>query len=71
MAPILMGPNWSLPFHMSTDALDKTIKVVLREKEENKPYAIYLINTNLTLLELNYIVIEKEFTTTIYFINKL
>jgi hypothetical protein len=28
-APILRGPNWSLSFHISTDALDSTIGVIL------------------------------------------
>jgi hypothetical protein len=29
MAPILKGPNWTLPFHISTDAFDTTIEGVL------------------------------------------
>ena len=28
--PILRGPNWSLPFHISSDASDITIGAVLR-----------------------------------------
>jgi len=27
--PILRGPNWALPFHISSDASDTTIEVVL------------------------------------------
>jgi hypothetical protein len=31
--PILRGPNWSLPFHISMDASDTTLGVVLGKKE--------------------------------------
>jgi hypothetical protein len=30
--PVLRGPNWSLPFHISTDASDTTLRVVLGKK---------------------------------------
>jgi hypothetical protein len=62
----LRGPNWSILFHISTDTSDTTIGVVLGQKEEQCPYAIYYINKNLTLAENNYTVIEKEFLTVVY-----
>ena len=70
MAPILRGPNWSLPFHISIDASDTTIGGVLGQKEGQEPYAIYFISKNLTSAELNYIVTEKEFLEVVYSINK-
>jgi hypothetical protein len=58
--PILRGPDWSFPFHISTDASDTTIGVVLGQQEEScKPYAIYFISKNLTPTELNYTVTKK------------
>ena len=68
--PILRGPNWTLPFHISTDASDSTLGVVLGQKEGQQHYAIYFINKNLTPVELNYTVMEKEFLTVIYAIKK-
>lgn len=57
--PMLPGPNWSLPFHISTDASDTTIGVVLGQKEDQITHAIYFISNNLTPTECNYTVIEK------------
>jgi hypothetical protein len=58
--PVLRGPNWKLPFHISTDASDISIGVVLGQEEDKKPYAIYFIRKNLTPAELNYTVTEKR-----------
>ena len=52
--PILHGPQWELPFHISSDTPNTAIGVVLGQEENKKPYAIYFISKNLTLVELNY-----------------
>jgi hypothetical protein len=39
--PVLGGPNWTLPFHISTDASDTAIGGVLGQKEDQQSYAIY------------------------------
>ena len=33
-APILRGPNWTLPFHIHTDASDKAVGTTLGQLEE-------------------------------------
>eukprot|EP00253_Pinus_taeda_P034203 PITA_34203 len=68
--PILRGPDWTLPFHISSDASDTAIGAVLGQEENNLPYAIYFISKNMTPAELNYTVTEKEFLAVIYAINK-
>lgn len=70
IAPVLLGPNWELPFHISTDASETTIGTVLRQEEDKNPYAIYYISKNLTSTELNYTVREKESLIVVYAINK-
>ena len=70
MAPILRGPDWSFPFHISTDAFDTAIGGVLGQKEGKASYAIYFIRKNLTAAKLNYTVTEKEFLAVVYSINK-
>jgi hypothetical protein len=70
-APILRGPNWDFPFHISSDASDTAIGVVLGKQEDKEPYAIYYISKNMAPSELNYIVTEREFLAVVYAINKL
>ena len=57
--PILRGPNWALPFHISSDASGTAIGVVLGQKDGQAPYAVYYIRKNLAPAELNYTVTEK------------
>ena len=46
------------------------VGVVLGQPEDKKPYAIYYIRKNLTPVELNYTVTEKEFLAVVHTINK-
>ena len=69
-APILRGPNWALPFHIHTDALNKAIGAALGQVEEKLPYAIYFVSKNLSKGELNYTVTEKELLAVVHFLNK-
>eukprot|EP00253_Pinus_taeda_P035367 PITA_35367 len=69
-APILRGPNWALPFHIHTDALNNAIGVALRQVEEKLPYAIYFVSKNLSKAELNYIVTKKELLAIVHSLNK-
>jgi hypothetical protein len=68
--PILRGPNWALPFHISTDASDTAIGASLGQKENLMTYAIYFISKNLTPAELNYTVTEKEMLAVVHAVNK-
>jgi hypothetical protein len=68
--PILRGPDWALPFHISSDASNTTIGALLGQEENHLPYAIYFISKNMSPVVLNYTVIEKEFLAVIYVINK-
>ena len=65
-APILRGPNWVLPFHIYTDALNKAIGASLGQIDEHLPYAIYFIRKNLSKVELNYMVTEKELLVVVH-----
>ena len=62
MAPILRGLDWSLPFHISTDASDTAIGGVLGQKEGQAPYAIYYIRKNSTTVELFISLLKNNFS---------
>ena len=59
VAPILKGPDWSLPFHISTDASNMAIRGFLGRKEGQASYSIYFISKNITHAKLNFNVTEK------------
>lgn len=65
----MRGPNWKLPFQISTDASDTALGAILGQKDLI-PYAIYYTSKNLTPTELNYTVTEKEFLVVFHAINK-
>jgi hypothetical protein len=68
--PMLRGPIWSLPFHICTDASDIALGVVLGKRENQIPYAIYFVSKNLSPVEVNYTVTEKELLVVFHAINK-
>ena len=41
---VLQGPNWSLPFHISTNASDTALGFVSGQKEDQITHAIYFIS---------------------------
>jgi len=65
----LREPNWSLHFYISIDSLDTSLGVVLGQKDLTH-YAIYYTSKNLSPIELNYTITEKEFLAVIHAINK-
>lgn len=67
--PVLRGPNWTLPFRISTDASDIVVGASLGQKEDGSTYAIYFISKNLTPAEFNYTVTEKEMLAIIHAVN--
>ena len=69
-APIIRGPNWALPFHISSNTSDTAIGAVLGQQDGQEPYAVYYISKNLALAELNYTITEKDFLSIVYSINK-
>nr|GEU58788.1 reverse transcriptase domain-containing protein [Tanacetum cinerariifolium] len=59
-APILISPNWDLPFELMCDASDFAIGAVLGQRHEKHFRAIHYASKTLTDAESNYTTIEKE-----------
>ena len=67
---VLRGPNWSIPFHMSIDASNTTLGIVLWKKDNQTYYANYFVSKNLRPTKLNYTFIENYFLSVVHAINK-
>nr|GFC02644.1 reverse transcriptase domain-containing protein [Tanacetum cinerariifolium] len=59
-APILIAPNWDLPFELMCDASDFAIGAVLGQRHEKHFKPIYYASKTMNDAETNYTTIEKE-----------
>jgi len=62
----LCDPNWELLLHIHIDSSQIVVGMVLGQQEDKKSYAVYYVSNNLTSVELNYTITEKEFLAFIY-----
>nr|GEX60685.1 reverse transcriptase domain-containing protein [Tanacetum cinerariifolium] len=65
-APILIAPNWDLPFELMCDASDFVIGAVLGQRHEKHFQPIYYASKTLTETESNYSTTEKEMLAVVY-----
>nr|GEZ88177.1 reverse transcriptase domain-containing protein [Tanacetum cinerariifolium] len=59
-APILIAPNWDLPFELMCDASDFTIGAVLRQRHEKHFRPIHYASKTWNDVETNYTTTKKE-----------
>nr|GFA53214.1 reverse transcriptase domain-containing protein [Tanacetum cinerariifolium] len=59
-APILIAPNWDLPFELMCDASDFAIGAVLGQRHEKHFRPIHYASKTITEAESNYTTTEKE-----------
>nr|GEZ95512.1 reverse transcriptase domain-containing protein [Tanacetum cinerariifolium] len=69
-APILIAPNWDLPFELMCDARDFAIGAVLGQRYEKHFRPIHYANKTLTEAESNYTMTEKEMLAVVYAFEK-
>ncbi|KAI5342851.1 hypothetical protein L3X38_010727 [Prunus dulcis] len=69
-APIIIPPDWSLPFELMCDASDYAVGAVLGQRVDKKQYAIYYASRTLNDAQLNYSTTEKEFLAVIFALEK-
>jgi hypothetical protein len=59
-APIMMAPDWSLPFELMCDASDFAVGALLGQRINKVPYAIYYDSRLLNDAQLNYSTTKKK-----------
>ncbi|GKA38440.1 reverse transcriptase domain-containing protein [Tanacetum coccineum] len=69
-APIMVSPNWSLPFELMCDASDFAIGAVLGQREEKHFRPIYFASKTLNSVQQNYTVTEKELLAVVFAFDK-
>ncbi|CAN6725600.1 unnamed protein product [Malus baccata var. baccata] len=69
-APIIAGPDWSLPFELMCDALDYAIGAVLEQRKDKLPYVIYYASCTLNDAQLNYATTKKELLAVVFALEK-
>jgi RNase H-like domain found in reverse transcriptase/Reverse transcriptase (RNA-dependent DNA polymerase) len=69
-APILVGPDWNLPFELMTDASDYAIGAVLGQRIEGRFQPIYFASKTMNAAQENYTTTEKELLAIVYAFDK-
>ncbi|CAN6704221.1 unnamed protein product [Malus baccata var. baccata] len=69
-APIIVPPDWSLPFELMCDASDYALGAVLGQRKEKRPHVIYYASRTLNDEQLNYSTTEKELLAVVFALDK-
>nr|GEX36449.1 reverse transcriptase domain-containing protein [Tanacetum cinerariifolium] len=69
-APILIAPDWDMPFELMCDASDYAIGVVLGKRQDKHFRPIHYASKTMTEAESNYTTTEKEMLAVVYAFEK-
>ncbi|KAD4179480.1 hypothetical protein E3N88_28071 [Mikania micrantha] len=69
-APILVAPDWSLPFELMCDASDLAVGAVLGQRREKHFHPIYYASKTLNDAQENYTTTEKELLAVVFAFDK-
>lgn len=69
-APVIVAPDWTIPFELMCDASDYAVGAVLGQRREKVFHAIYYASKTLTETQMNYITTENEFLAVVYAFDK-
>src|SRR3954462_2432666 len=69
-APIVISPDWLLPFELMCDASNYTVGAVLGQRNNKVFRVLYYASRTLNGAQLNYATTEKEFLAVVFAIDK-
>ncbi|XP_076941908.1 uncharacterized protein LOC143611612 [Bidens hawaiensis] len=69
-APILVAPDWSLPFELICDASDFAVGAVLGQRKDKHFHPIYYASKTLNDAQENYTTTEKELLAVVFAFDK-
>ena len=68
--PIIVAPDWNIPFELMCDASDFAVGAVLGQRKNKKMHAIYYASKTLNDAQLNYTTTEKELLAVVFVFDK-
>ncbi|GKA21560.1 reverse transcriptase domain-containing protein [Tanacetum coccineum] len=69
-APVIISPNWNLPFELMCDASDFAVGAVLGQKDGKNFHPIYFASKTLNPAQQKYTVTEKELMAVVFAFDK-
>nr|GEW36318.1 reverse transcriptase domain-containing protein [Tanacetum cinerariifolium] len=69
-APILISPDWDMPFELMCDASHFAIGAILGQRQEKHCRLIHYASKTMTKVESNYTITEKEMFAVVYAFEK-
>ncbi|GJY35230.1 reverse transcriptase domain-containing protein [Tanacetum coccineum] len=69
-APVIVSPNWNLPFEFMCDASDFAVGAVLGQKDGKNFHPIYFASKTLNPAQQKYTVTEKELMAVVFAFDK-
>ncbi|KAJ0520261.1 putative nucleotidyltransferase, Ribonuclease H [Helianthus annuus] len=69
-APILIAPDWSLPFEIMCDASDFAVGAILGQRREKRFHPIYYASKTLNDAQEHYTTTEKELLAVVFALDK-
>lgn len=69
-APVIVSPNWELPFEIMCDASDYVVGTILGQMHTNIFHAIYYANKVLNDNQVNYTTIKRELLAIVFALEK-
>ncbi|GKC22988.1 putative nucleotidyltransferase, ribonuclease H [Tanacetum coccineum] len=70
-APVIVSPNWNLPFELMCDASDFAVGAVLGQKDGKNFHPIYFASKTLNPAQQKYTVTKKELMAVVFAFDKL